>query len=699
MKKESETGSVTSMGATVGTKSASLYEDYMLGVDLFDMVPFYPGMKHEGVCSPEELAEGCFYGLPYGEFQTEYGCLCFLYDPDLTPTKFINPIDLNPYSIDFAERNFIPQGLTIDENGVLIISMYHEPQIRNSIIVWYDPAIDKVIRVRDVEEGFTGHVGGVAYYKEPTKGKSFLLVSNDGFINIYRYQGTGNDFYLQFHRSVRIFDDYYEYKNSYMSVSEGGYLWTGYYGTKTTPMTNAPFKGFKLIYDTFYDENDVFWYSLNIGNKGIEVAINGDPVQVANFELKYPKTGGQGVYCDGNPETSKRLNCYFVSSYTRDEDGIDWYGSETSVYKVTLNFKDQNGDGIISEQNSEWVWEHMYKPYYSFETDGASPTGIPVGGEGIVKDPDGYLWMVNEGATKKYCEKWGAWDGSDNLDCTHQLLRINPITLDSAENGEVDLMQNGMIQLEGTGINNGLGEKVGLILAQNKKGELYYSPGRFMYSGRKLLLHFINPSSENPRGFQAAGYGYQYSNGSQHDYYRARVKIEDIKGLIIFNIDENRGDSDDWKLETVKITMDESYFVEQYNSSNIYNKRFDLTHPAIFGDDNLNQPYSGDSQYVRIFLESFYEGSHENREITLDGNKSTQYTVTWRDIEGILSDIREQLNDCYMQGYSINNCIQYLYPDRDFRCALYQDYYINWTYLYRMNSVTNSYEYYDECDR
>lgn len=335
---------VVSMPQNVGIKSASQYEDYMLGVNLSEGVSGQLSQLYEGNCTQSDSDAGCWSG----DYPSTGVIACFGYGP-IGNTTFLSQKDLNNYAVDFHEKNFIPQGLTIDEDGVMIISMYHHPETRDSIIVWYDPVIDKITRVRDVDrtnfvENNYPHVGGIAYYKEPTRGKSFLLVSNELFINIYRYQGAGNNFYLQFHRSVRIFDDYDKYINDYMSVSEGGYLWTGYYGEDAGhPMLNAPFKGFKLVYDEYWEQKDgreIFWYSLNIGNKGDEIS-NSNEVRVANFDLKYPEKGGQGVYCDGNPEISKRLNCYFVSSYNRAVDYYpDFRGSETSVYKGTLNFKD-----------------------------------------------------------------------------------------------------------------------------------------------------------------------------------------------------------------------------------------------------------------------------------------------------------------------------------------------------------------------
>lgn len=353
----------------------------------------------------------------------------------------------------------------------------------------------------------------------------------------------------------------------------------------------------------------------------------------------------------------------------------------------------------------------MYNPYYIFDTDGDDvPTAIPLGGEGIVKDINGYLWILNEGATARYCQDapdgWD-WPGNDNLDCTHQLLRINPITLESAENGEADLMQNGSITLTGSGINH-LGRKVGLIIAQNKRGEVYYSLGwifsisesggsLFGGGGEVILkLELARPFSENPYGFIPTANGY-------HDFglnaYRPRVWVEDIKGLVIFNLDEERGDSDDWRLDTIDLAMDSSLNIRQHNNEyvsedNEYNKKINLNYPVIFGDHNLDEPYSGDAQFSITLFDTIYGSGY--KEITFDGNLSTQ-NVNYRDIYRVLSDIREDLNNCYLSGQSIQYCIGTTGPRAEFRCALMQIF-NTWSSFYNINNMTNRDASYDLCD-
>jgi hypothetical protein len=469
--------------------------------------------------------------------------------------------DENKYGYLIDHNCYIPQGLTIDKDNNLLLSLYYHTGVNNchatetnSIVIRYNPDLEKILNVYKLDTDT--HAGGIAYYHKiypfwggtidtelifvsESKGiaNGVSLYSLFGPVIIYR-----KNFSLSHPPSTLSTTEPNNPENSWYLWSAEYIGWDDYYPNTPPPRMMT---GYKII------------------DKGMwDVSIGLDDTTVfpkPNYELVQPKLDIQGVYCDSDPNEEKRLKFYFTAS-----------NNITYVYQAVLVTKDINNDGKIFGSN-EYYWESFYTPY---GYGSGSTLKLPDGGEGIVIR-DNKLLMLNEGATEFYCNEW--YDDLEDIDCAREILVINPI-----QNKKI--FPSGTIEFLGDGIEN-FGRKLIFVIAQNKLGEFYFSNGLLNncqsgsdYDTCKTYLY--EPTTAFPKGKQ-----YSYAS-------LPRVYAEDIKGIIFFNLDDSGhiGNSDDFYLYSIKVIYDKIYGI---NGGNYYSDAVSVF--KYFGDDN-NSSSSGDKE-------------------------------------------------------------------------------------------------------
>ncbi|MBN2693376.1 hypothetical protein JXR93_01815 [bacterium] len=608
----------------------------------------YPDMTQYDVC---EYKNTVYLNKQY---------LCLKKYENLSIKKFKNKDDYIKYGLDIYQNRFIVQGLTTHRNSNFLVTAYYKTTDSNenekpSIIINYDPDTDEIVKIYDLNPSDfnSQHVGGIGFHfiKYPSTQNpqisyyyDMVFVSDSGSpysIKIFRMTETA----LTLIKTVNV-----QTKPSYLSISNG-YLWYGNY--EEDEEDNAKYlEGVKISASYFYAI-----LNLSLG-KGVDSSNN----LIPNIFVKTNTTFLQGVYCDSNPDVDKRLNFYFVAS------GLYLYASLTNrtfVYQATLNIKDLDNNGRI-DNNSEYYWESFFSPHdpraYSKEQL------LPDGGEGIVKRGDN-LYMLNEGASKYYLDKWSNY--TQWVDGAREILMIDPIK--KSENIYVPMFHNGSIYLQGKNLNN-FGHKVVLFLAQNKKGELYYTWAEYMYRDdvhfRDVYFYKMPTYNKYPTGFQPP-----------HNIIHPMANVEDVKAMFIMNLDEKdeEGDSDNWNLDLINIIFDDTEFISpQYT----YDVKFDLNNPFL---GNLS---NGETNSGIIISFNTVHGDSNNMETKIVASYFNMFE---------LNRLRDMLNDCY-QEYG-NECLinpaYYLdiisYFENVPLCSLLNHPYfnINNSSLGRLNNITS----------
>ncbi|MBN2695330.1 hypothetical protein JXR93_11780 [bacterium] len=502
---------------------------------------------------------------------------------DETDPIFSN-VDNSELRNDLIARNYVPQGLTKDNNGNLYLAFYYGPSDstiydKKSIIIKLNPDTQQILAIYQVpDDDFDNdpHVGGIAYKQFKKKVyiirppyyfyivKDILFIP-DGYylddicnIKIYEIENGG----LTLIDTKMVYNESLEDKGIHpdgLGIS-GDYLWIAEYENQQS----KPLMGYKIVfnYQTSTDKLSVIL--------GEETFIGNKVFSKYHFNLKVPKSNIQGVYSDSNPNTESRLKFYFSKS-----------GEESFSFLGTVDTKDINNDGKID--GDEYSWESFFSPngYGAFRP-------LPHGLEGLT-EVNGKLWALNEGATNKYSH----WNNSDK---NRELLLIND------KNSSPSLYPAGSIMFTGTGIDPNFGKKVVMTLAQNSKGEFYYSFGVLNYSSMKIenstrkgvMSFFESPNSKNPVGYQQSVDG------------KPVVYVEDLKGVILWNLDEPESEedgADDWSLSKVEVAFDE----------NSYNKYMN----TCFFDDYICNSLS--------FYPSLYQSKYNNPNLSLGDSSTSDY--------------------------------------------------------------------------
>ncbi len=489
---------------------------------------------------------------------------------DDTAIIFDDVNDCIEYATKIKNRYYIPQGLTsftgaLNTNRYLLLSAYYYDNNElsdHAVIIKFrlnSNKIEKIYKLTTTELTDL-HVGGIGFHRywynqwNPQLNYSILtaldiIFLTDGTkIRAYKMTSTGltaltinYQSYFQLPLTPIVFNA------DYVSVKDG-YLWVG----------------------KFYEETD-----LSELNGYLLTASTTNIILNLKYELRVPKQKIQGIYSVSSPSIDKRLMFYLTTS---------WGNNQSYKYHAILDCNDTNNDGVI--QNNEYKWEAVYTPFNDISSDF---DGLPAGAEGITK-LDNITYLANEGATYKYMfiKNW-------TKVVQKIILKINPLYFQSPSIQTVDINNAGSIVVNGSGIDNGLGYKLILVMAQNKQGYFYYSLGELNYVSSSKLEVFLNkPITDNPIDYQASV------------NQKPTVYVEDIKGVYVMNLDETVGNSDDWQITTIDINFDKNIFSTLNSSDYLYSEEMNVTNTQL-GDDSgdkkgylalFNTTYNSDDQFL-----------------------------------------------------------------------------------------------------
>jgi len=504
---------------------------------------------------------------------------------DDTVNIFDDVNDCIKYATKLKNRYYIPQGLTsftgaLNTNRYLLLSAYYydNNELSNhAIIIKFRLSSNKIEKIYELTttELTDLHVGGLGFHRNwyyqwnqqlnytILTAVDIIFLTDGTKIRAYKMTSTeltaltiNNQSYLDVGFSA-----------SYLSI-KNGYLWVG------------------MFYENMPDEgSELNGYLITASTTNITLGLK--------YELKIPKQKIQGIYSVSNPSVDKRLMFYLTTS---------WGNNQSYKYHAILDTKDipesgsSKGDEII--RDGEYKWEAVYTPFNDISSNF---NGLPAGAEGITK-LNNITYLANEGATYRYMfiKNW-------TKVVEKIILIINPLYFQSPSIQTVDINNAGSIVVNGSGIDNGFGYKIILVMAQNKQGNFYYSLGELNYVSSSKLEVFVNkPITDNPIDYQAS------------IDKKPTVYIEDVKGVYIMNLNETVGNSDDWQITTIGINFDKNIFNTLNSSDYLYSEEINVTNTQL-GDDSgdkkgylalFNTNYSSDDQF--LYQLGIYNNSNYN---------------------------------------------------------------------------------------
>ena len=153
---------------------------------------------------------------------------------------------LSLWRIPWLEKDYIPQGIHVTEDGFIYMSLYHKDKDKASynasIVIKYNTATNTATDVYHLKNSnnskYMGHVGGLVVNGD------YFIVPNGGTLYFFKQSdatpafGIESEIKLAFTTSVDFGGSEYNYKMSFLSVTKDhqdqDILWTGQFSTSTS---------------------------------------------------------------------------------------------------------------------------------------------------------------------------------------------------------------------------------------------------------------------------------------------------------------------------------------------------------------------------------------------------------------------------------------------------------------------------------